>query len=512
MKIPKPLILIILDGWGINPITRGNAIYHAHTPVMDRIISQYPHTTLGCAGKDVGLPEGQMGNSEVGHLNLGSGRVVYQNISRINKSIHDGNFFSNELLLSAIEHVRTYSSSLHIMGLLSDGGVHSHINHLFALLTMAKEAGINKVYVHAFLDGRDVPPRCAGEYILKTEQKIAELGIGKIATVSGRYYAMDRDNRWERIQLAYDALTQGIGEMSYSAKDAVSDAYERGENDEFVRPTIILTNGRPTATIQDNDAVIFSNFRPDRARELTKALTKQDFSGFERTITSDVYFVCMTLYDENFDLPIAFPHQPPDNTLSEYLSKMGKKQLHIAETEKYAHVTFFFNGGVEKPYENEDRILIHSPLVATYDLKPEMSAYQLTDAMVEKIKSREYDVIIANYANPDMVGHTGIFDAVLKAVETVDECLGKVLGAVASQGGAALILADHGNCEQMIYYEDKSPHTAHTTNPVPMIIVSDMNVDLREGIFADIAPTMLDILHLEVPPQMTGHSLLVWKE
>jgi len=512
MKIPKPLILIILDGWGINPITQGNAIYHAHTPVMDRIISQYPHTTLGCAGKAVGLPEGQMGNSEVGHLNLGSGRVVYQDISRINKSIHDGDFFSNELLLSAIEHVQTYSSSLHIMGLLSDGGVHSHIDHLFALLTMAKEAGIKKVYVHAFLDGRDVPPRCAGEYILKTEQKIEELGIGKIATVSGRYYAMDRDNRWERIQLAYDALTQGIGEMSHSAKDAVSDAYERGENDEFVRPTIIRTNGRPTATIQDNDAVIFSNFRPDRARELTKALTKQDFSGFERIITPKVYFVCMTLYDETFDLPIAFPDQPLENTLSEYLSRSGKKQLHIAETEKYAHVTFFFNGGVEKAYKNEDRVLIHSPLVATYDLKPEMSAYQVTDALVEKINSREYDVIIVNYANPDMVGHTGIFDAALKAVETVDECLGKVLEAVASQDGAALILADHGNCEQMIYYEDKSPHTAHTTNPVPLIIVSNMNVDLREGIFADIAPTMLEILHLEVPPQMTGRSLLDWKE
>ncbi|MCD4844178.1 MAG: 2,3-bisphosphoglycerate-independent phosphoglycerate mutase [Methanosarcinales archaeon] len=512
MKIPKPLILIILDGWGINPRTEGNAVYHAHTPVMDRIISQYPNTTLDCAGEPVGLPEGQMGNSEVGHLNLGSGRVVYQDISKINKSIHDGDFYSNKSLLSAIEHVRTNSSSLHIMGLLSDGGVHSHIDHLFALLTMVKEAGIKQVYVHAFLDGRDVSPNCAGEYILKTEQKMKELGIGKIATLSGRYYAMDRDNRWERVRLAYDALTQGTGEMSHSAKDAVSDAYERGENDEFVRPTIINTNGNPTATIQDNDAVIFFNFRPDRAREITKALTMHDFSGFERKITPKVYFVCMTRYDETFDLPIAFPDQPLENTLSEYLSKLGKKQLHIAETEKYAHVTFFFNGGVEKPYKNEDRILIHSPLVATYDLKPEMSAYQVTDILVEKINSREYDVIIANYANPDMVGHTGIFDAALKAVETVDECLGRVLEAVASQGGAALILADHGNCEQMIYYEDKSPHTAHTTNPVPLIIVSDMNIDLRKGIFADIAPTILEILHLEVPPQMTGHSILDWKE
>ena len=512
MKIPKPLIMIILDGWGISPRTEGNAVYHAHTPVMDRIVSQYPNTTLDCAGEPVGLPEGQMGNSEVGHLNLGSGRVVYQDISRINKSIHDGDFFSNESILRAMEHVRTNLSSLHIMGLLSDGGVHSHIDHLFALLTMAKKAGIKQVYIHAFLDGRDVQPKCAGEYILKTEQKMEELGIGKIATLSGRYYAMDRDNRWERVRLAYDALTQGTGEMSHSAIDAVSDAYERGENDEFVRPTIINTNGNPIATIQDSDAIIFFNFRPDRAREITKALTMHDFSGFERKITPKVYFMCMTRYDETFELPIAFPEQPLKNTLSEYLSKSGKKQLHIAETEKYAHVTFFFNGGVEKPYKNEDRILIHSPLVATYDLKPEMSAYQVTDILVEKINSGEYDVIIANYANPDMVGHTGIFDAALKAVETVDECLGRVLEAVASQGGAALILADHGNCEQMIYYEDNSPHTAHTTNPVPLVIVSDMNIDLRKGIFADVAPTMLAILHLEVPSQMTGHSLLDWKE
>jgi 2,3-bisphosphoglycerate-independent phosphoglycerate mutase len=512
MKIPKPLILIILDGWGINPKTEGNAIYHACTPVMDRILSQYPHTTLDAAGEAVGLPKSQMGNSEVGHLNLGSGRVVYQDITRINRSIEEGDFFSNKPLIAALEHARIRGSSLHLIGLLSDGGVHSHLNHLFALLDMAVSAGQKKVYVHAFLDGRDVPPRCAEEYIIKTEKKIDELGTGRIATVSGRYYAMDRDNRWERIRLAYDALTLSVGESSSSAAGAVADAYERGENDEFVKPTIIHSRDQPAISMQDGDAVIFFNFRPDRARELTRALTLHNFSGFERISTPAIYFVCMTQYDKNFDLPIAFPPKHPVNTLSEYLSKMGKKQLHIAETEKYAHVTFFFNGGVEEPYQNEDRILIPSPKVATYDLQPEMSAYQLTDTLVDKINSQQYDVIIANFANPDMVGHTGIFDAAVLAVEAVDECLGRLLEAVTAQGGAALVLADHGNCEQMIYYEDKSPHTAHTNNRVPLIVILDRDVTLHEGIFADIAPTMLDILQLEVPPQMSGHSLLVWKE
>ncbi len=512
MNIPKPLILIILDGWGINPEIEGNAIANADTPVMDYLMGKYPNSTLEASGKAVGLPPGQMGNSEVGHLNLGSGRVVYQDITRIDKSIADGDFFSNKVLTDAVEHALTNGSSLHLIGLLSDGGVHSHIEHLSALLEMVKNAGLEQVFVHAFLDGRDVPPHCAGEYITRTEDLMRTLGTGKIATIGGRYYGMDRDNRWERVQLAYDAIVPGKGLASPDAGSAVRAAYKRGENDEFVKPTVILDGNHPTATIQDNDAVIFFNFRPDRARELTRALTMQDFSGFERQKELNLYFVCMTQYDETFDLPIAFPPAHIDNTLTEYLSKNGKKQLHIAETEKYAHVTFFFNGGVEKPCKGEDRILIHSPDVATYDLKPEMSAYEVTDAVVEKIVSGGYDVIILNYANPDMVGHTGVMDAAVTAVEVVDECLGRVVRAVEDMGGVAVITADHGNSEQMIYYEDKSPHTTHTTNRVPLVFVSGMDVELRDGMFADIATTMLEILHLDVPPQMTGQSLLVRKD
>jgi len=512
MNIPKPLILIILDGWGINPKIEGNAIANAATPVMDYLIGKYPNSTLEASGEAVGLPPGQMGNSEVGHMNLGSGRVVYQDITRIDKSISDVEFFSNKVLTGAVEHALTNVSSLHLIGLLSDGGVHSHIKHLFALLEMAKNGGLEKVFVHAFLDGRDVPPHCAGKYINRTEDMMRTLGTGKIATIGGRYYGMDRDNRWERVQLAYDALVLGKGLTSPDAGEAVRAAYRRGENDEFVKPTVILDGDHPTAIIQDNDAVIFFNFRPDRARELTRALTMQDFQGFERQKESNIHFVCMTRYDETFDLPIAFPPAQIDNTLAEYMSKNGKKQLHIAETEKYAHVTFFFNGRVEKPYKGEDRILIHSPDVATYDLKPEMSAYEVTDAVVEKIVSDDYDVIILNYANPDMVGHSGIMDATVKAVEVVDECLGRVVRAVVDMGGAALITADHGNCEQMIYYGDKGPHTTHTTNRVPLVFVSDMDVDLRGGIFADVAPTILELLHLDVPPRMTGQSLLVRKD
>ncbi len=512
MNIPKPLILIILDGWGINPEIEGNAIANADTPVMDYLMEKYPHSTLEASSEAVGLPPSQMGNSEVGHLNLGSGRVVYQDITRIDKSIKDVEFFSNKIMTGAVEHALTNGSSLHLMGLLSDGGVHSHIGHLFALLKMAKNVRLEKVFVHAFLDGRDVPPRCAGEYITRTEDMMRTLGTGKIATIGGRYYGMDRDNRWERVQLAYDAMVLGKGLTSPDAEDAVRAAYGRGENDEFVKPTVILDKNHPTATIQDNDAVIFFNFRPDRARELTRALTMQDFSGFERQKELNIHFVCTTQYDETFDLPIAFPPAHIDNTLAEYLSKNGKKQLHIAETEKYAHVTFFFNGRVEKPYKGEDRLLIHSPDVATYDLKPEMSAYEVTDAVVEKIVSGDYDVIILNYANPDMVGHTGVMDATIKAVEVVDECLGRVVHAIVDMGGVAIITADHGNSEQMIYYKDKSPHTTHTTNRVPLVFVSDMDVDLHDGMFADIAPTILELLHLDVPPQMTGQSLLVRKD
>lgn len=512
MIIPKPVCLIILDGWGINPKKEGNAVAMAKTPVMDSLLSTYPHSTLDAAGEAVGLPQGQMGNSEVGHLNLGSGRTVYQDITKINKSISDGDFFHNPALMGAIGYVRAHGSSLHLMGLLSDGGVHSHIDHLYALLIVAKNAGLKKVYIHAFLDGRDVPPRSANQYIIQAEAKMEELEIGTIATVSGRYYAMDRDNRWERIRLAYNALTLGVGETSLSASDAVQAAYERGENDEFVKSTVILDQGNPTATINDGDTVFFFNFRPDRARELTRALTQQDFTGFERKRTPHIHFVCMTQYDATFDLDIAYPPEHLNNTLSEYLSKMGKTQLHIAETEKYAHVTFFFNGFIEKTYKGEYRSLIPSPKVATYDLKPEMSAYELTNVLLEMIKSNNYDVIIVNYANLDMVGHTGIFEAAVKAAETVDECLGKVIDAIISIGGAALVTADHGNSEQMTYYENNSPHTAHTTNPVPFIFVSKMdNVTVKRGIFADVAPTILELLHLEVPPEMTGKSLIARK-
>ena len=512
MRIPKPLCLIILDGWGINPNMEGNAVTMAKTPVMDSLLSKYPHSTLDAAGEAVGLPKGQMGNSEVGHLNLGAGRTVYQDITKINKSISDGDFFHNPALMGAIGYVRTKGSSLHLMGLLSNGGVHSHIDHLLALLTVTRNAGLKKVYLHAFLDGRDVPPRSAEQYIIQAEENMEELGVGTIATVSGRYYAMDRDNRWERVRLAYDVLTRGMGETSPIATDAVKAAYGRGENDEFVKPTVILDHGNPTATINDGDAVFFFNFRSDRARELTRALTRQDFTGFERKKLPDIHFVCMTQYDATFDLPVSYPPEHLSNTLSEYLSKMGKTQLHIAETEKYAHVTFFFNGFIEKPYKGEYRSLIPSPKVATYDLKPEMSAHKLTEVLLEKIKSNDYDVIIVNYANLDMVGHTGIFEAAVKAVETVDECLGKVVEAIISIGGAAIITADHGNCEQMSYYENNSPHTAHTTNHVPLILVSEMdNVTVKEGIFADVAPSLLELLHLEVPPEMTGQSLIARK-
>ncbi|MBW6519061.1 MAG: 2,3-bisphosphoglycerate-independent phosphoglycerate mutase [ANME-2 cluster archaeon] len=507
MEIPKPLVLLILDGWGINQQIDGNAVLMANTPVMDRLLSNYPNTTMEASGESVGLPEGLMGNSEVGHLNLGSGRVVYQDITRINKSIRDGEFFSNKVFSDAFTRVLEKGSSLHLMGLLSDGGVHSHVDHLFSLLEMAKIAGLDRVYVHAFLDGRDVPPRSALKYIAQTEKRMQELGIGKIATISGRYYSMDRDKRWERVCLAYDALTLGEGERLPSAEMAVQSAYRKGENDEFVKPTIVLPGA--TASLQDGDTVIFFNFRPDRARELTGALTLDDFEGFERKKVPDIHFVCMTRYDESFDLPIAFPHERLDNTLAEYLSKCKIKQLHIAETEKYAHVTFFFNGGVEEPYEGEDRVLIPSPNVPTYDMKPEMSAYEMTDALLDRIHFGNYDVIIANFANLDMVGHTGMLDAAIRAAEVVDECLGNVVDAIISCGGAAIVTADHGNSEQMVYYDDESPHTAHTTNRVPLIFISKMNdISLKEGIFADIAPTILELLELDVPHQMTGHSLL----
>jgi 2,3-bisphosphoglycerate-independent phosphoglycerate mutase len=507
----KLVALIILDGYGINPKTEGNAIAAAKKPNIDRLLKECPNTIIRTSGMDVGLPNGQMGNSEVGHTNIGAGRIVYQELTRITKSIEDGDFFEKEEFLSAIENCKKNNSKLHLFGLLSDGGVHSHNTHLYALVELAKRQNFKDVFVHCFFDGRDVPPDSAKGFVEELEAKLKEIGVGKIASVMGRYYAMDRDNRWERVQLAYDAMVLGKGLEASSAGEAVAASYEREEFDEFVKPTVIKQNGNPVATIDKNDSIIFFNFRPDRAREITRTFTDEDFKGFERGKGYlPVKFVCMTQYDKTIkNATVAFKPQSLENTFGEYISKKGLRQLRIAETEKYAHVTFFFNGGVETEYEGEDRALINSPKVATYDLKPEMSAYEVTDEVVKRINSKEYDVIILNYANSDMVGHTGIFDAAKAAVEAVDECVGRVVSAIQAQNGVALITADHGNSEQMIDYETGGPFTAHTTNPVPLICVGIGNVKLKEGRLADLAPTMLDIMNLEKPQEMTGESLIV---
>ncbi|WMW21593.1 2,3-bisphosphoglycerate-independent phosphoglycerate mutase [Methanolobus mangrovi] len=505
-----PLLLMILDGWGHTHEEQGNAVLAARTPVLDSLSEKYPSCFVEVSGEGVGLPEGQMGNSEVGHLNIGAGRIVYQDLTRINKSIKDGSFFENPVFLEAMEHVKKNGSSLHLMGLFSYGGVHSHIDHMRALVEMAKKEGVANVYIHAFLDGRDVPPQTALEDMKTHEEFCHSTGIAKTATVCGRYYAMDRDKRWERTELAYNALTSGDGIFAEDAVSAVSRAYERGENDEFVKPTVITDNeGKPVATIKDKDAVIFFNFRPDRARQMTYALVDRDFDGFERKVKPEVHYVCMAEYDEKLDVPIAFPAESFENTLGEVLSKHNKKQLRIAETEKYAHVTFFFNGGVEEPNAGEDRCLIPSPDVATYDLKPEMSAYEVTDELVKKILDDDYAAIILNFANMDMVGHTGIVEAAVKAVETIDECVGKIVDAILEKGGAAIITADHGNAEKMIDYNTGKPHTAHTSNPVKCLLVSGQEgIALQDGKLSDIAPTMLDILGIEKPEQMTGISLI----
>ena len=492
------LILIILDGFGLSESIRGNAIAHAKTPNLDALRKKYPTCTLQASGEAVGLPAGQMGNSEVGHLNIGAGRVVYQDLTRINQAISDKTFFRNPVLLRAIEHVKTHDSCLHMMGLVSDGGVHSHLSHLLALIELASANGVRTV-VHAFLDGRDVPPRSALEYV----DAVDGYEGCRIGTVMGRYYAMDRDNRWERIELAYRALVSGEGVSAESAAGAVANAYERGENDEFVLPTIV----RGSAPIADGDSIIFFNFRPDRAREITRSFVDPDFDHFEHKKLDNLYFACMTEYDATIDADVAYAPEEIANTLGGVLSKQGLRQLRIAETEKYAHVTFFFNGGVETPKPWEDRCLIPSPKVATYDLLPEMSAYEVTDAVLERIGS--YDVIILNYANCDMVGHTGIFEAAVTAVETVDACVGRVIDAVQKIGGSAIITADHGNAEEMAD-EDGTPHTAHTTNPVPLILVTDPAVaGVRDGKLADIAPTMLAMLGLPKPPEMTGESIVL---
>ena len=500
----KPVLLMILDGFGLSEKKEGNAIAAAKKPNIDRLFSTYPHSTLQASGMSVGLPVGQMGNSEVGHLNIGAGRIVYQDLTRITKSIKEGDFFSNSILIDAIENVKIKGSSLHLMGLLSDGGVHSHNTHLYALLKLAKKHGIRNVFIHAFLDGRDVPPKSALSYIADAEKRMKELG-GEFATISGRYFAMDRDKRWDRVEKAYDAMT-GIGETARSARQAVEKAYERGENDEFVTPTIILKNNEPVSVISNKDSVIFFNFRSDRAREITRAFIDDDFNGFKRKIFPHTHFVCLTQYDETFKVPVAFPPDSLKNILADILSYHNLKQLRIAETEKYAHVTFFFNGGRETPVVGEERILVPSPKVATYDHKPEMSAYPVTDEVVKAVSSGKFDIIILNYANLDMVGHTGIFEAAVKATEAVDKCAGKVFEAVSSAGGLLILTADHGNAEQMLD-ETGGIHTAHTCNPVPFLFC-DAGVKLRDGILADIAPTLLEVLGIEKPKEMTGTSLI----
>ena len=505
----KLTMLMILDGFGNNSNEKGNAVKIAKTPNIDKLMKTCPTTQINTSGLAVGLPEGQMGNSEVGHTNIGAGRVVYQELTRITKSIEDGDFFSVPEFVKAIENCKQNNTKLHIMGLVSDGGVHSHIRHLFALLELAKRKDFEDVYVHCFLDGRVTPPASAENYIMQLEDKMKEKGIGKIASISGRFYAMDRDKRWQRIQKAYDAMVNGIGEKATSAISAIESSYQKEVFDEFVEPTLICNGEEPIATIGKKDSVIFFNFRPDRAREITRTLVDEEFNEFE-TKKLDLCFVCMTQYDETIpNVNIAFKPTALVNTFGEYISKKGLKQLRIAETEKYAHVTFFFNGGEEKQYKGEDRILIPSPKVETYDLKPEMSAYEVTEKVVEAIKSEKYDSIILNYANPDMVGHTGNLDAAVKAIETIDECVGKVIEALKEVNGIVLITADHGNSEQMIDYKTGEPHTAHTTNPVPLMLFGMENVKLNTGCLADLAPTMLDIMGLEKPQEMLGNSLLV---
>ena len=507
----KLTMLMILDGFGINPNKDGNAIELAKTPNIDKLMKKYPTTQIKTSGLAVGLPEGQMGNSEVGHTNIGAGRIVYQELTKITKSIEDGDFFTNPEFIAAIENCKKNHTKLHILGLLSDGGVHSHIRHLYGLLEMAKRRDFEDVYVHCFLDGRDTPPASAESYIIKLQDKMQEKGIGKIASISGRFYSMDRDKRWERVKKCYDALVNGEGNKAGSTINAIENSYQKEVFDEFVEPTVICNGEEPVAKIEKNDSVIFFNFRPDRAREITRSLVDPEFDGFETKKDLNLYFVCFTNYDETMpNVHIAFKKEPLKNTFGEYISKKGYTQLRIAETEKYAHVTFFFNGGEEKQYEGEDRILVPSPKVETYDLKPEMSAYEVTDKVLDAIQKDKYDVIILNYANPDMVGHTGSLSAAIKAVETIDECVGKVVKLVESKQGDLIITADHGNAEQMIDYKTGEPHTAHTTNPVPLILVTNKK-DLKlkqDGKLADLAPTMLDLMNLEKPEEMTGISLL----
>ncbi len=508
----KPTVLMILDGYGLNENTTGNAVAEGNTPVMDKLMAECPFVKGNASGLAVGLPDGQMGNSEVGHLNMGAGRIVYQDLTKITKAIQDGGFFENKALLAACENVKANDSALHMYGLVSDGGVHSHLEHIFGLLELAKRQGLEKVYVHCFLDGRDTPPASGKEYVEQLEAKMKELGVGKVASVMGRYYAMDRDNRWDRVEKAYNALVKGTGETTESAPAGIQVSYDAEVTDEFVLPTVVVEDGKPVATIKDNDSIIFFNFRPDRAREITRTFCDDEFTGFDRGERIHTTYVCFTEYDVTIpNKQVAFVKEEITNTFGEFLAANGLKQARIAETEKYAHVTFFFNGGVEAPNEGEDRILVKSPKVATYDLKPEMSAYEVCDKLTGAIRSGEYDVIIINFANPDMVGHTGVEAAAIKAIEAVDECVGKAVEAIKEVDGQMFICADHGNAEQLIDEETGEPFTAHTTNPVPFILVNaDPAYSLREGgCLADIAPTLIELMGLEQPKEMTGKSLLV---
>lgn len=515
-KAPK--VLLILDGYGLNDKTEGNAVALAKTPVMDRLMKECPFVPGNASGMAVGLPDGQMGNSEVGHLNMGAGRIVYQELTRITKEIQDGTFFENPGLMEAIDNCKKNNSALHMYGLVSDGGVHSHNSHIYGLLELAKKNGLDKVFVHCFLDGRDTPPASGKEYVEQLESKMKEIGVGKVGVISGRYYAMDRDNNYDRVEKAYVALTKGEGVMAESATKAIQDSYDAGVTDEFVVPVVCCENGAPVATIKDGDSVIFFNFRPDRAREITRAFCDDDFKGFDRK-KLDIKYVCFTEYDPTIpNKSVAFHKVEVTNTFGEFLASKGLKQARIAETEKYAHVTFFFNGGIEEPNDGEERILVDSPkYVPTYDKKPRMSAYTVCDRLSKAITdknedgSSKYDVIICNFANPDMVGHTGVQEAAIKAIEVIDECVGEVVKFVEEVGGMMFICADHGNAEQLIDYETGEPFTAHTTNPVPFILVNGPEgKKLREGgCLADIVPTIIELMGLEQPKEMTGKSLLV---
>lgn len=508
----KPVVLMILDGYGLNDNCEHNAVCEAKTPIMDQLMSQCPFVKGNASGLAVGLPDGQMGNSEVGHLNMGAGRIVYQELTRITKSIADGDFFEVPEFLQAVENCKKNDSALHMWGLVSDGGVHSHIDHIYGLLELAKRNGLEKVYVHCFLDGRDTPPASGKGFVEALEAKMKELGVGKVASVAGRYYAMDRDNRWDRVERAYRALSKGEGNYAQSATEGIQASYDAKVFDEFVEPLVVTEGGKPLATVKNHDSVIFFNFRPDRARELTRAFCDDDFKGFEREKRLNLTFVCFTNYDETIkNKLVAFKKESITNTFGEFLAQNNLTQARIAETEKYAHVTFFFNGGVEEPNKGEDRILVPSPKVATYDLQPEMSAPVVCEKLTDAIRSNKYDVVIVNFANPDMVGHTGIESAAIQAIETIDACVGKVVDAIKETDGVLFICADHGNAEQLLDYETGEPFTAHTTNPVPFILVNaDPSYKLREGgCLADIAPTLIELMGMQQPKEMTGKSLLV---